>query len=133
MLSVSGLAAGFGGDYLFSGASFLLRKNDRIGLVGRNGAGKSTLLKILAGWQEPEEGEIAHPADFTIGYLPQELAHQPDVSVWDEAMRAFAYLLELQNKIDRLSLEIESAADTSTEAFMDLLHDQHEAQERFGM
>ena len=36
----------FGGEELFSGITFEIKENARIGLAGRNGAGKSTLLKI---------------------------------------------------------------------------------------
>src|SRR4029453_18999387 len=39
----------YGPKHVFSNASFVIERGDRISLVGVNGAGKSTLIKILAG------------------------------------------------------------------------------------
>ena len=44
---------------------------DRIGIVGRNGAGKSTLLRVLAGVEEPDDGDVALRRNLSIAYLPQ--------------------------------------------------------------
>jgi ATP-binding cassette subfamily F protein 3 len=133
MLSVSHLSVHFSGRYLFDDISFLVNKSDRIGLTGKNGAGKSTLLKIIAGLQSPEEGEIARPSDFTIGYLPQEMDHQGGKSVFDEALNAFRPLLDMQDEIHSLENSISSATDTHTDEFMDQLTRLHELQEKFGL
>ena len=47
LLQTQNVTRRFGGEELFSGITFEIKENARIGLVGRNGAGKSTLLKIL--------------------------------------------------------------------------------------
>ena len=49
LLSASNLTKSFGTEVIFSGASFEIQENDRIGLVGVNGSGKTTLFKILTG------------------------------------------------------------------------------------
>ena len=43
---------------LFTGADFSIEEKDKVGIVGINGTGKSTLLRILAGVEEPDEGEV---------------------------------------------------------------------------
>jgi ATP-binding cassette subfamily F protein 3 len=133
MLSVSHLSVQLSGNFLFDDISFLIQKSDRVGLVGKNGAGKSTLLKILSGLQPPENGDIAKPNDFTIGYLPQEMEHQSGKTVFDEALTAFDRLLALDKEILRMEAEITQHTDTHTEAFMNLLNHLSEAQEKFGM
>lgn len=133
MFSVSHVSVYFGGRYLFNDISFLIQKSDRIGLVGKNGAGKSTLLKIIAGRQAPEEGTLSKPNDFTIGYLPQEMEHQGGKSVFEETLTAFAPLLQMQEKMNALEKEIANHSDTHSEEFMELLHQQHDAQEYFAM
>ncbi|WP_327351381.1 ABC-F family ATP-binding cassette domain-containing protein [Streptomyces sp. NBC_01304] len=78
------LAAGHGDRSLFSGLDLIVAPGDVIGLVGANGAGKSTLLRILAGLDEPEEGELRlAPAVATVGYLPQEPERRPGETVRD--------------------------------------------------
>ena len=49
LLTVEGLAKGFGGEPLFSGLTFSLHRGDRFAVVGSNGSGKSTLLDVLTG------------------------------------------------------------------------------------
>ncbi len=52
--------------------SYLLGREDRIGVVGRNGAGKSTLLELIAGKIQPTAGEITWGETIKIGYFSQE-------------------------------------------------------------
>ena len=52
----------YGPKHVFSGASFLIERADRIALVGINGAGKSTLIKLLAGAEPLSSG------DYTLGH-----------------------------------------------------------------
>ncbi|WP_277063371.1 energy-dependent translational throttle protein EttA [Schaalia cardiffensis] len=44
----------------------------KIGMVGPNGAGKSSILKIMAGLDEPSNGEARLTAGYTVGILEQE-------------------------------------------------------------
>ncbi|MBR1648607.1 MAG: ABC-F family ATP-binding cassette domain-containing protein [Alphaproteobacteria bacterium] len=62
----------FGTNQLFRGVELYINRGDKISLVGRNGSGKSTLLKIIAGIQEPDDGEIFIQPETTIGYMPQD-------------------------------------------------------------
>ena len=44
----------------------------KIGVVGPNGAGKSTVLQIMAGLQQPSNGEAVLTAGYSVGILLQE-------------------------------------------------------------
>ena len=48
----------YGEKTVFDHASFGIQQGDKIGIVGINGTGKSTLLKMIAGEEEPDEGQI---------------------------------------------------------------------------
>lgn len=52
--------------------SYIVLRDDRIGIVGPNGAGKSTLLKLMSGAILPDEGEVRTGSTVKIGYFSQE-------------------------------------------------------------
>ena len=66
MLSVQGLGLHHSGNYLFRDVNFTIKKDDKIGLVGKNGAGKSTLLKMISGDINFYEGNIVPDGNITI-------------------------------------------------------------------
>jgi len=58
IINAQGISKAFGANPLFQDVSFTLSECDRIGLIGPNGSGKSTLLRILAGSEDPDEGDV---------------------------------------------------------------------------
>ena len=56
---------------VFKGADALVKRLDRVAVVGVNGAGKSTLLKIITGHAEPTEGRSVLGAGIKLGYFSQ--------------------------------------------------------------
>ena len=56
---------------VFSGVSGIIRRLNKIAVVGVNGAGKSTFLKVLAGQTEPTAGTVAIGANVELGYFSQ--------------------------------------------------------------
>lgn len=56
---------------VFSGVTGLVRRLERVAVVGVNGAGKSTLLKVIAGQTEPSSGKVEIGAGVSIGYFSQ--------------------------------------------------------------
>lgn len=56
---------------VFRGANALVKRQDRVAVVGVNGAGKSTLLKIITGQTEASEGLATVGASIEVGYFSQ--------------------------------------------------------------
>lgn len=71
---------------VFSGANALVKRMDRVAVVGVNGAGKSTLLKIIAGHAEPTDGKVALGASINVGYFSQNSLDvlDPKLTIIDE-------------------------------------------------
>lgn len=133
MISANNISVYFGGQELFDKVSFMVNKGDRIGLVGKNGAGKSTLLRILSGEQSPNEGSISTPNESTLGYLRQDLEFEEGRTVQQEAELAFKEIKELEEKINAINLEMSERTDYESDAYMQLITDLNELNERFGL
>ena len=56
---------------VFGGVSGLIRRGEKVAVVGVNGAGKSTFLKCLAGQTEPTSGTLTIGANVNLGYFSQ--------------------------------------------------------------
>lgn len=117
MVTIGGLTIHFGSRELFSRISFFIGPRDRIGLVGKNGAGKSTLLKTLAGIQLPNEGSIALARGTTVGYLPQEMKHSEDATIYEEASTAFREVQQLKTRLDELTAAISDHHDYTSDDY----------------
>ncbi len=76
---------------VFSSANGLVKRLDRVAVVGVNGAGKSTLLKIMAGKTESTEGELSLGASITMGYFSQNSLDvlNPQNTLLDEVHNKF--------------------------------------------
>ena len=61
----------FGDKVIFDDASQSVHEGDKIGIIGINGTGKTTLLRILAGEEEPDDGQIVYRNGLKLAWLPQ--------------------------------------------------------------
>ena len=121
MIAVSNIELHFSGRVMFGGVSFLINDNDKIGLTGRNGAGKSTMLKVLKGLQPIDGGNIMYPKGTVIGYLPQELHSQSNLSVMEETKKAFELVVQYNNEKEEIMHQMETRTDYESEAYMELI------------
>lgn len=75
-----------GGDKsVFGGVSGMVRRQEKIAVVGVNGAGKSTFLKVLAEQTEATDGTVTIGASVSAGYFSQHAMDilDPDKTVFD--------------------------------------------------
>ena len=74
VLTVADLSLGYGTNTLASGISFLLRRGERLGIIGPNGSGKTTFLKTILRVLQPIDGGLTWGANVNIEYFDQELS-----------------------------------------------------------
>ncbi len=72
IIELKNITKGYGDRVLIRDFSYMVLRNDRIGIVGPNGCGKTTLLKILMGLESPDSGSIEIGETVRIGYFSQE-------------------------------------------------------------
>ncbi len=86
VIRLEDVAQDYGQGSVFARVSTLVRRGERVALVGANGNGKSTLLRIMAGVLVPTSGRCVHGHNVEIGYYAQHVAERLDLerSVFDE-------------------------------------------------
>lgn len=72
---------------LLSDAAFSLQEGEKVGVIGVNGMGKSTLLKILAGVEEPDEGNVIMGNHVKVAYLEQTPVFEDTLTILKAALR----------------------------------------------
>jgi ATP-binding cassette subfamily F protein uup len=72
VIEINGVSKSYGPNKLIDGFTYLLKRDDRIGIIGANGSGKTTLLDMITGRVKPDSGEIETGTTVHIGYYDQE-------------------------------------------------------------
>jgi ATP-binding cassette ChvD family protein len=80
----------------------------KIGVVGPNGAGKSTVLQIMAGLQQPSNGEAYLSPGFTVGILLQEPKLDETRSVLENVQDGVRETMDLMARFNAISEEMSS-------------------------
>jgi ATPase subunit of ABC transporter with duplicated ATPase domains len=86
MIRLDNVSKQVGHHILFIEASVALQKGEKIGLVGPNGAGKTTLFRMIAGHEQPDEGQVAVDRGISIGYFSQDVGEMSGRSAVAEVM-----------------------------------------------
>ncbi|MGW0476053.1 energy-dependent translational throttle protein EttA [Streptomyces coeruleorubidus] len=87
----------------------------KIGVVGPNGAGKSTILKIMAGIEQPSNGDAFLSPGYTVGILLQEPPLTEDKTVLENVQEGVA---GIKGKLDRFNEIAEQMASDYTDELM---------------
>ncbi len=95
----------FGNKKLIEDYSYIVLKNQRIGIIGPNGCGKSTLMKMMAGMIPPDSGSIEIGETIKIGYFGQDEVHMnPNQRVIDYVKEVAEYIPTKDGKISASQL-----------------------------
>ncbi|MCE5205911.1 MAG: energy-dependent translational throttle protein EttA [Porphyromonadaceae bacterium] len=77
----------------------------KIGIIGLNGSGKSTLLKIIAGIEKEYQGEVVSDKSFSVGYLEQDPALDPDKTVIEIVREGVQPVMDLLAEYEEINLK----------------------------
>ena len=89
VLHIEDLNKSFGERKIISSFNYLVRKGDKVGIVGANGSGKTTLLKMIIGKLSQDSGSIVLGSHIDVGYFSQNLENQnPENTIIEEVWQA---------------------------------------------
>ena len=129
MIRLDNVSKQVGHQILFIEASAALQKGEKIGLVGPNGAGKSTLFRMIAGEDQPDEGQVAADRGISIGYFSQDVGEMSGRSAVAEVMDGAGPVSAVAGELKLLEAAM---ADPEQEAEMeDIIARYGEVQARF--
>ena len=86
ILNIEHVSKTFGEKRILDDVSYGIHEGDKIGVIGINGTGKTTLLKMIAGIEEPDEGQVITQNGLLITYLPQNPEFPKDATVLSYVM-----------------------------------------------
>lgn len=72
IVEIDGLSKRWGDQIVTDGFSYIFKKNEKIGVVGKNGVGKTTFLNLLTGVEEPDSGGVVKGQTLKVGYYTQK-------------------------------------------------------------
>ncbi|MFN3597866.1 MAG: energy-dependent translational throttle protein EttA [Rubricoccaceae bacterium] len=82
VVEAEGVTKRFGERTLFEDLTFSLPPGGIVGVIGPNGAGKTTLFRLITGEIAPDEGTFRVGETVKIGYVNQQRAFDPEMTVW---------------------------------------------------
>ena len=106
LLTAQGLTMSYPGVKALGGVDFDLRSGEIHALCGENGAGKSTVLQIMAGLQQPSNGEAFLTPGYTVGILLQEPPLTEDKNVLENVQEGVAETIAMLNRFNEISAEM---------------------------
>ncbi len=84
VIELTNVSKGFGDQLLIENLNLSIPRGAVVGIVGGNGAGKSTLFRMLAGTEQPDQGEIVLGDTVRLAFVEQSREHLDDSkTVWE--------------------------------------------------
>lgn len=81
IINIEHISKVFGDKRIFDDVSCGIHEGEKIGIIGINGTGKTTLLNLIAGTEEPDQGQIVRQNGLRIAYLTQSPVYEKDDTV----------------------------------------------------
>ena len=105
------------GNTILENINFLVKNNEKVGVVGRNGSGKTTLLKAITGEYELTDGYdklVVEKDNFKIGYVSQENTKDESLTLIDYIKDAYKSVVDIEERIKVLESELATRYDEGT-------------------
>ncbi len=106
ILRIQNLQKYYGAKLILDDVQLSLSRGERAVLVGENGVGKSTLARLILGQELYDKGEINIPSQVQVGYLPQEVDVDTEITVRDYIERTIGDLNAIRDRLRELETQM---------------------------
>lgn len=106
ILSCNNISKFYLANEILRDLSFSINEGDKVGIVGLNGSGKTTLFNILAKETPKDSGKIYTQKNLKIGYLKQHTQVESENTIFEECLKVFTPLINMEKKLRTLEKEI---------------------------
>jgi ATP-binding cassette subfamily F protein uup len=95
IVEIENIGKSYGAIKIIDNFSYIFRKGERIGIIGRNGSGKTTFLNLIAGLEKPDQGKIETGQTIVFGYYRQAGIAFPEDKKVIEVVREIAEVVRM--------------------------------------
>ncbi|BCD68240.1 ribosomal protection-like ABC-F family protein [Nitratiruptor sp. YY09-18] len=121
LIDLIGIKKNYEAQKILCSVDITIDEGERIAIVGKNGSGKSTLMKIIAGIEQPDEGERLVRQGITIKMLPQVPQFEAHLSVKEAILEQLKEINEAKKRYEELTEKI--AQDPQNQEFLAQLNE----------
>ncbi|MCK0125002.1 ABC-F family ATP-binding cassette domain-containing protein [Gelidibacter sp. F2691] len=125
-LTVESISKTYGDAPLFEDLSFSIHKDDKIAFVAKNGSGKTSILNILAGLDQPDNGQVVIRKGLRLSFLSQSPQFEDELTIEDTIFKSDLPILKVIESYEKALLNLDDA-DAYQKAFEGM--DRHNAWE----
>ncbi|MGY1455174.1 ribosomal protection-like ABC-F family protein [Streptomyces sp. SS8] len=120
-ITVRAVTRSYGGRIVLDSVTCSLAAGERTGIVGENGSGKTTLLRLLAGREQPDQGDVVLHAEGGVGHLAQDERLPARLTVQDVLDRALHELRAIEERLRRLEAAMADGDESPLTEYGELL------------
>ena len=115
-LTVESISKTYGDAPLFEDLSFSIHKDDKIAFVAKNGSGKTSILNIIAGTDQPDNGQVVIRKGLRLSFLSQSPQYEDDLTIEETIFSSDLPILKIIENYEKALLNTEDA-DAYQKAF----------------
>lgn len=124
IVQVKGAYKSFGAQDIFEDLNVLIKRHEKVAIIGANGVGKTTLFRVLSGQESLDKGNVFWRSNIRTGFLEQITINDDNLSVKDFLYEVFDDIFMLQEKLHELEEKMKTDHSDSILSSYDRIQNQ---------
>ena len=124
IVQVKGAYKSFGAQDIFNDLNVLIKRHEKVAIIGANGVGKTTLFRVLSGQESLDKGNVFWRSNIRTGFLEQITISDDNLSVKDFLYEVFEDVFKLQEKLHELEEKMKTDHSDSVLSSYDRIQNQ---------